>query len=119
MPLDAALAYCQRTTRLQLLHLTQRRPWRGTPKIGKVVAQSDRIDFSVDFDGLQDSLDLAREEETSIGFGIIERLDPQTIAGNEQLPLYRIPDREGEYPIQSSEHIDAIPKVEVKQHLRI
>src|SRR5262249_47036971 len=31
----------------------------------------------------------------------------------------RIPDREGEYPVQSSEHIDAIPEVEVKQHLRI
>src|SRR5207302_7321200 len=48
---------------------------------------------------LCECLQLGREDEASRAFGIVERLDPQSVAGEKQSSACRLPDREREHPL--------------------
>ena len=89
-------------TEQQVLH---ERPWLDGP-----------LDAGIRHDGL----DLRREVDPPTGHDHeIERLYPDAIPRQEQRPVVRVPDREGEHPAQAIDHRGPVARIEVKQHLRI
>jgi hypothetical protein len=64
-------------------------------------------------------LDLRAEEEAAVRHGVVEWLDADAVACEEQPLAARIPDRECEHPPQMAEHRFAVLLVEVHEGLGV
>ena len=68
---------------------------------------------------LRDRLQLGREDESLRGLGVVQGLDAQPVAGEEQrLPL-SVPDREGEHAAEPLHAPLAVLLIEVHQNLAV
>ena len=68
---------------------------------------------------LEESFDLRSEIERSVNLRVVQRLDAESIASEEELVPLRIPDREGEDAVQPLQHRPAVLAVGREQHFRI
>ena len=64
-------------------------------------------------------LGLRGEQQISPADGEIEGLDPEAIAGDEELPLALVPDGEREHPVQALEHLRPVEGVGPEDHLGV
>jgi hypothetical protein len=67
----------------------------------------------------QKGLDLGSEHELLAPPAVIQGLDPQTVARQEELPALRIPDRERKHPDQAIHHPGPELFIEMHQRLRV
>ena len=51
--------------------------------------------------------------------GVIQRLDAERIAGEEQRTLQLVPDAESEHAAQVAHHVGAVLEIKAQQHLRV
>ena len=68
---------------------------------------------------LEQRLDLGAEEEAAVGLRVVERLDPEPVAREEELALARVPDREGEHALQPLDAADSLLLVEMDDRLGV
>ena len=68
---------------------------------------------------LEDRLDLGAEEHALRQQRVVQRLDAEPIAGEEELAPARVPDREGEHPVQALDARGALLLVEVDDRLGV
>jgi hypothetical protein len=67
----------------------------------------------------QERLQLAREEEPLARLRPVERLHPQSVAGQEEDVPLRVPEREGIHAVQAAEHGRPLLQVELQEHLAV
>ncbi len=51
--------------------------------------------------------------------GVVEGLLPEAVPGEEEGPLLRVPDREGEHPVEEREHVGAPAGIALEEDLRV
>jgi hypothetical protein len=73
----------------------------------------DRVDRQVRAAGFGDAAHLGAEHEALVRLGPKERLDPETVAREEQGPFPVVPDRECEHPVQAVDEVgpELLPQV--------
>src|SRR2546427_5305279 len=86
---------------------------------GEKAAHGPPVHTALDLRRLQDPLHLRGEEEPSAYFGIIQRLDPQSVPSQQQSLRAVVPEREGEHPAQFLDTVLSVLLVEMDDHLRI
>ncbi len=69
--------------------------------------------------GLEDGLDLRREEDAVFLDAVAERLLPNPVSREEQRPRAAIPDREREHPAKVLKAVRALLLVEVDDDFRV
>src|SRR5262245_4913186 len=77
------------------------------------------IERSLDFSQLQDWLQLGGKQQLAVPLVVVERLDPQAIAGKQNPPPAGIPDREGEHPPQAIDAARSDVLVEMNDRFRV
>ncbi len=68
---------------------------------------------------LQDRLDLRREDHAGAALRVVQRLDAQAVARQEQLLVRRVPQREGEHAGEVGDHLLAPLLVTAQDHLGV
>jgi len=68
---------------------------------------------------LEDRLDLGTEQQGPGQDGVVQRLDADPIARQEQLAAPAVPDRQGEHPFESMQEVRPLLLVEVQQRLGV
>ena len=63
--------------------------------------------------------DLGGEAEDAPLVGVVERLDPERVAGEEERPLPLVPEGEGEHAAEAREHRRAVSRVEGEEDLGV
>jgi hypothetical protein len=84
VPADTPRLHLESVPRFELPHGAEHREGSRRPDQSDVRVDRQRIEGAVDTFLLEKRLDLAREEETSPGFRIVERLDAHTVAREEE-----------------------------------
>jgi hypothetical protein len=115
----ATVADRQRVTGRQLEDAAEERQRVGHVAEAQVGQSCARIDRPIDPRRRQQRLQLRAEHEASGRFGVVERLDPEAVARQEERTARRIPDREGEHAPQALDAALARFLVEVHDHLRV
>ncbi len=80
--------------------------------------QSLRVDFAKVHDRA-DRANLGCEGEPSVLLGVVERLDSERVACEEELAFHRVPDAESEHAAESIDNFVAPPPVTEENHLGI
>ena len=105
---DRARAPCskhERVTRQQLVDALEQRLRAGEIPRGQQFRQPVLVRAGLDEPAREDRLDLRGEEQAVAGTRPVERLDAEPIAGEQQPPRRRVPDREREH---AAEAVDAV-----------
>src|SRR5678816_3406002 len=87
-------------TRLELLHPRDDAVGGRRHLAGQEMPERGPVQPPLDVGKRQERLQLGAEIEPSADLGVVERLDPEAVAGDQELPLLRIPQREGEHAPQ-------------------
>ena len=87
--------------------------------VGQVMMQRFERELARHAAGLEDGLDLRREEDAVLLDAVAERLLPDPVAREEQRPRARVPDREGEHPAKILQAVRALLLVEVEDDFRV
>jgi hypothetical protein len=85
----------------------------------EVVVDGARLDVGRDIRMPEQRLDLRREQEARARPGEVERLDPDTVARQDQAALLRVPDPDREHAVDALEHRGAPLLVAVDDHLGV
>ena len=81
--------------------------------------QGDEIELERNAGKAFKRLEFAREEESIPVVAVDEGLLADAVAREKEPPLARIPDREGEHPVESSQRVDPILFVRLKENLDV
>src|SRR5262249_48215918 len=87
----------ERMAGLELVDAREHRARTRHELVTDVVVNRLSIDGALERRMLEKSLDLRREEESAVLPGVIERLDTEAIARDEELTAGRVPHRESEH----------------------
>ncbi|CRR58565.1 hypothetical protein PAERUG_P45_London_17_VIM_2_12_12_04692 [Pseudomonas aeruginosa] len=102
----------------QFLDLAERR-LRSAPGQRQEVDQADRVEPGGEFRMRQDGLDLRAEQQSLAVPRVIQRLDAQAVAHQQQVAVAAIEDGEGEHPGQVLATTLAPLQIGVQDHLGI
>ena len=116
---DAPLLPLQPVSGRQFTDSLENGPRRRNVKVSQVVIEGDVVKFAPDLRVRQQGFHLRPEEETFTQLGVVERFEPQAIAGEEEAALLAVPYREGKHTCQFRERHRAPARVRLKQDLRI
>ncbi len=86
---------------------------------GQLVMQADRVDRGVDAARGEQCLGVGGEPQSSRVTREVERFDAETVAGQEQPSLGRVPDREREHAVQSLDALLAPGMVRLDDDLAV
>ena len=90
----------------------------GNPEEGQVVG--DRVaPQGRAGERLEERLDLGSEVERPVSLRVVERLDAEAVAREEELAALVVPDREREDPVQALEHLGAVARVHGEDDLGV
>ncbi|MCU0669812.1 MAG: hypothetical protein MUF70_10720 [Myxococcota bacterium] len=117
--LHLAVAPEQEVTRLELLDAAQQRLAARRPQERQVVGHGRDVELVRDLGDAQQRLDLRGEVDALAVDPVVEGLHADVVAGEQELALARVPDREREHAVQILEHVDAALFVEVDQDFRV
>ena len=67
----------------------------------------------------EDPFDFRCERDATLGLPEVQRLDPESVSGQEQPPLAFVPDCEGEHPVQFMECVGPLLFVQMDDCLRV
>src|SRR5262249_37124046 len=116
---DPAVCHEEDRPRRQLADAAEHRGRSGDELVAQVVVQGLDVHLAGDVGVLEDRLDLGAEQEAVGALGVVERLDPDAVAGQEELAGPAVPQGEGE---EAAEALDApwAPRlVGVHHHLAV
>src|SRR5439155_3854837 len=99
--------YGQPFRRGELSNVAENRLRAGNVEVGEIVVDRLEIDSTRMLLGLEDGLDLRSKRKAGSVPGVIQRLDSQPVARQEQLRAARVPDREGKHTAQVSHAVFA------------
>ena len=68
---------------------------------------------------LEDGLDLRAEHQPAVSLRVVERLDADAVAGEQQPPAHGVVQGEAEHAAQVVDHVDPVFLVAVQDHLGI
>ena len=105
-------------TRRQLADLAERRLRVGHPEEREVVGDRGLVERRP-ADQRQERAKLRCEGEEAVALRVVERLDAEPVAGEEQPPVAIVPDREGEDPVEPLEHRRPVEREQPQQHLGV
>src|SRR5436190_3878683 len=78
------------------------------------------VQFDIDFRQLQNGFEFRSKDEPAMKVGVVERLNPHSVARQEQLPLPAVPESEGEHAPQSFDGLSwTVLFVEMNDRFRI
>ena len=109
----------ERAPRWQLARLGEDRQRRRDRVEGEEGSSATGIDGARETGQLEHRLELRGKRDGAVGDAVVERLDPEAVTGQQQAPLARVPDRQGEHPAQPLEEGVAVLLVEVDEHLGV
>ena len=85
----------------QQLHTGEQGPVAEDVLEGEVLEEVRRAHGRCEPVVLQQGLDLRAEQHDRTDLGVVQRLDPVTVAGKKQLAAFAVPDREREHPVEA------------------
>src|SRR6185437_2083794 len=86
---------------------------------GQELIDPERIDDAGRAAGREDALDLGGEPEAAAMEAVVERLDAEAIARQQQTLQRTVPERDGEHAVQAREERQAVLFVEPRDHLAV
>ena len=86
---------------------------------GEIVHEGRQADFARNSAQAQQRLDLGRKNQRTVGLGIIQRLDPVPVPGQQQGFCPVVPECEREHAVQPLDTVGSELLVEMKQDLRV
>src|SRR5579871_554841 len=101
----------------QFENILETGPGRNLKAGGRV--QGIEIRTLLDQAGIENGLNFGSKNQPAIFKVIIQRLDPQAVAGREQLSLAEIVDRESEHAIQLLQAVFSPQLIGVEQYLSV
>ncbi len=102
----------------QLADAGKQRPIFRNVAERQVPVERLRIDLTDRIGNLQ-GLDLRGEKQAFAGFPVVQRLDPETIADQQEFPLGGVPQRDREHPAKAADKIDAVLEVQRRDDLAV
>ena len=106
-------------SREQLLHMPEQGPRSGDESEREVQVHRLEVDLRWDESAREDCLELGAEQQDTADLGVVERLDSKPVPCEKRPAPLRIPDREGEDPVQGLRHCVADAAVQVREDLRV
>ena len=101
------------------LDALEHRPGRHHLAEGEEVVEGFLVELCTHPGQRQQRLDLGGEREEALLNGIVQRLDPDAVPGQQQRLPFRIPERQGEHAVHPVQEAGPLPLVEVEQDLRV
>jgi len=107
-----------------LLHALHERAGTGDEPVPHITGQSAGVEFPLDESGRQQGPQLGREQHDPAARGVrhrgvVERLLPQRVAGQQEGSFVPVPQGEREHAAQPADTVAAPPCVGVEDHFRI
>jgi hypothetical protein len=103
----------------QLAHSLQRCRRAGEEAEPQVRVDRLKIELVRDRPRGQDALELRREQELVASNGVVQRLDPQSVAHEHGTPIPVVPESDGEHSPQQAGKLHVVLLVQVGQDLRV
>ncbi len=91
----------------------------GHPQEREILLQSLRVDFSPHFGQQEDRLDFGGEGEAICIVQIVQRLDAEMVAGQEQVAAALVPDGKREHAVEPPHALGTKPVIELEDDLGI
>ena len=117
--LDLAVLHDEDAARLELLHCGERRRRRREEAERQVGVDRLVVEVGRDEPAREEALELGREDEEVAADRVVDRLDPEAIAGYHAALPRLIPDRDAEHPAQLLCEHRPVLLVEVRQDLGV
>ena len=83
------------------------------------MVEGDAVDRRPGEAGVEDGADLGGDGDAGAVAPPVERLDAELVAGGQQSALWRVPQHEGEDPVQLAHELDPALLVGVDDHLAV
>ena len=87
--------------------------------VGQILPQGDEIELEGNAREALKRLEYAREDDPLPVVAVDEGLLSDAVAREKEPPLARIPDREGEHPVEFSQRVDSILLVRLKENFDV
>jgi hypothetical protein len=104
---------------LELPDVAQQRPRGGRELVAHDVEESLGVDRPRHLRIAEQGLDLRGEAEAAAGQRVVERLEPQPVAGQHEAAAAGVPDRVGEHAREEADGVGPVLLVGVDDHLRV
>ena len=85
----------------------------------EVVLEGRPVELSRTGRVLEERLQLGAEQQRAVELGVVQRLLAEPVPCEQQAPPPRVPDGEGEHPVQALRAVDARLLVEMDERLRV
>ena len=105
--------------RRQLVDPLKQRARRGGDDEGQVVIERCQVDAPRHLRVLEDRLDLRAEQNPAGKHGVIEGLDADPIAHQEELPMTGVPDRQCEHALEAAHEVGSLFLIEMNECFRV
>ena len=117
--LDAAVLRHEQVPGGQLAHVAvdRHRGWDAVER--EVRLERLEVDLAGESRLAHERLELRRERQDAARDPVVERLDPERIAGQDEAARPGVPQRDREHAAQPGGEVEAALLVEVRQHLRV
>jgi hypothetical protein len=103
----------------QLLHTLEQRSGSRYEPAREEVVERHPVHLRLDEPGRDQGPDLGRQRHASPVAPPVERLDPELVAGRHEPPPVRVPEREGEDPVQLADEVRPVLLVGVHHDLAV
>ncbi|MNF50432.1 hypothetical protein D3C84_317270 [compost metagenome] len=85
----------------------------------QVVVECDRVQHGADVAALEQRWQAGGKAQALSGVGQVQRLDPEAVAGQEQLLAVALPDGQGKHAVEPGQQVGAPGVVALEQHLGV
>jgi len=105
--------------RRQLVDPLEQSARSGGDDEGQVVVERRQVDAARHLRVLEDRLDLRTEQDRAGEHGVIQGLDADPVAHQEELPVAGVPDRQREHALEAVHEVGPLFFVEMNQRFRV
>src|SRR5207248_10871611 len=115
----AVLVRHEDVTGKKLRHADERCPRPGDESEGEIRVDRREVELRPDEPGGEEALQLGGEDEQIASLSVVQRLDPETVAGDNRPALALVPDGGGEHPPQRTGEELASAAVQMRNDLGV